>query len=59
MCIPRASVSVFSFDYVSAKLMLDVSRALAECFDAIVDTNFGAVIPLGDLTGEHLPGGLA
>jgi hypothetical protein len=57
--IPRGPVSVFSFDYVSSNLMLGVVRALAECFDAIVDTNYGAVIPSRDLTSEHLPQGLA
>jgi hypothetical protein len=57
--IPRGPVSVFSFDYVSVKLMLGIAQSLAGCFDAIVDTNFGAVIPIAELTSGHLPADLA
>jgi hypothetical protein len=56
--IPRTA-SVFSFDYVSVPLMLSIAHALAAHFDAIVDTNFGAVIPLGELSSRHLPENLA
>jgi hypothetical protein len=58
-CIPPGPASVFSFDYVSVKLMLDIVEALVGRFDAIVDTNFGSVIPMAELTGEHLPADLA
>ncbi len=52
--IPWGPVSVFSFDYKSAKLVLDIVHALAPRFGAIVDTNFGSVVSLGDLTIGHL-----
>lgn len=57
--IPLGPASVFSFDYINVKLMLSIIEALANHFDAIVDTNFGAVVPIAQLTDGHLPADLA
>lgn len=57
--IPSGPASVFSFDYVCVKLMLGIAQVLARSFDAIVDTNFGAVMPIAELTSGDLPADLA
>jgi hypothetical protein len=57
--ISQGPISAFSFDYVSVELMLSIVHALSDRFDAIVDTNFGAVMPSTELNNEHLPGDLA
>lgn len=53
--IPCGPASVFSLDYVNSDLTLGVAHMVSEHFYAIVDTNFGAVVPANLLTKEHLP----